>query len=116
VRGWKLPILIERAPRFYTPVVRARFDDPGNLYLACDDYSPPLTNLELYLQISEHCKGVPKPEAMACIQPQDVLPNKFHKYSVVTGAFISDVRMPRVPMLVLSPFTTEIPDTAARYW
>jgi hypothetical protein len=112
VKGWRLPILVERARGCYSPADEVRFDDYGNAYLHCDDYSSSITNLDLYLKIKSHFNrhGILLVlEAAAYIQPVKVWSTRYNDFLPVTGGLISDAGTSGGPKLILSPFSNEIP-------
>jgi hypothetical protein len=114
-RGWKLPILAERAPGYVRPVVEIRFDDFDNVYLCCDDHSSPMTNRDLYLRIKLHLdkRGIAfKPENAAFVQPTAVSSTLFHRFVPVTGAFNSGAGQFDDGSLTLSPFSNEFPTSS----
>jgi len=113
-KGWKMPIFVERARGFRRPAVEVRIDEYGHVYLASDDHSRPITNLDLFRKIRSHLslceQRAPKPESAAYIQPTNISSTKYHEFLPVTGALISDPDKNGDRTLTLTPFSREIPE------
>lgn len=113
-KGWKMPIFVERARSFRRPAVEVRVDEYGHVYLASDDHSKPITNLELFRKIrfdlNRRGQSAPQPESAAYIQPMNIPAKRYHEFLPVTGALISEPDKNGDRTLTLTPFSREIPD------
>jgi hypothetical protein len=112
VKGWKLPLYVERATQYSRPVTEVRFDEFGNIYLCCDDHSEQLTNRKLFLARKayiENCGVDSRTETAVFIQPRGVGPSAYDRFLPATGAILSKVGDYGDQQLTISPYSTELP-------